>query len=139
MSVDATRRVMDGYLTALFNGGDFGEFFTDEVSWTTMETGDRVVGREPVRQYITALHTTIFDAHPEVRATGTADGYAFIEADFVGTHIGEFAGVAPTGAQVRVSYSVGYDVTEAGITALRVYLPVGQLIAQVQAAQLADA
>jgi hypothetical protein len=38
-------------------------------------------------------------------------------------HTGEFAGIAPTGASLRVPYSVFYDVTDAGITALRAYMP----------------
>jgi predicted ester cyclase len=36
----------------------------------------------------------------------TDDGKAAIEADFAGTHVGEFAGIQPTGRMVRVPYSV---------------------------------
>lgn len=139
MSVESTKKIMDGYFAALLNGGDFGQFFTEDVEWTTTETGDHVTGRAAVRDYIVALHTQIFDAHPEFKAWGNVDGYAFVEADFVGTHIGDFAGIAPTGAAVRVPYSVAYDVVDAGISALRAYMPVGVLIAQVQAARLANA
>ena len=51
------------------------------------------------------------------------EGKAAIEADFVGTHTGEFAGVAPTGRAVRVPYSVIYDLRGDQISALRIYLP----------------
>ena len=133
MSVEATTRIMKGYFEALMNKGDFSEFFTEDVVWTTMETGEEVKGRTEVRDYIVALHTVMFDAHPELHAFGSADGYAFVEGVFVGTHIGELAGIAPTGAEVRVPYCVAYDVADEGIRALRGYLSLQMLITQVQA------
>jgi predicted ester cyclase len=75
--------------------------------------------REAVRDFIVALHRELFDAMPEVRSVGLADGMAALEANFVGVHRGEFAGIAPTGASARVPYCVFYDVGEQGITALR--------------------
>lgn len=137
MSLEATTQTINSYLDALLNGGDFGQFFTDEVRWTTMETGDEIQGREAVRDFIVALHRELFDAKPEVRSVGIADGLAALEADFVGVHTGEFAGIAPTGAAVRVPYCVFYDVGEAGITALRAYMPVRQMVAELEAAAAA--
>jgi predicted ester cyclase len=54
-----------------------------------------------------------------------------LEADFVGTHIGEFQGVPATGNAVRVPYAVVYDVDGGRIVALRVYLPMHALMAQI--------
>jgi hypothetical protein len=105
MSLEATTQTINSYLDALLNGGDFGQFFTDNVRWTTMETGDEIQGREAVRGFIVALHRELFDAKPELRSIGIADGLAALEADFVGVHTGEFAGIAPTGAAVRVPYA----------------------------------
>ena len=133
MSLEATTRTMNSYVEALLNGGDVGQFFTDDVQWTTIETGDQIIGRQAVRDYIVSLHSKLFDAHPEVKNVAIADGIVALEADFVGTHTGEFAGIAPTGAAVRVPYCVFYDVDDAGIRALRVYLPVRQMVAQLQA------
>ena len=62
MSIEATTRIMNGYFEALLGGGDFSQYFTDDVSWTTMETGDQVSGRESVRNLIVTLHTETFDA-----------------------------------------------------------------------------
>jgi predicted ester cyclase len=137
MSLEASKRTIDSYLNALLNGGDFGQFFTDDVHWTTMETGDEIQGRDAVRDFIVALHRELFDAKPEVRSVAITDGLAALEADFVGVHTGEFAGIAPTGAAVRVPYCVFYDMDEDGITALRAYMPVRQLIAELEAAATA--
>jgi steroid delta-isomerase-like uncharacterized protein len=129
---DATRQTIDGYLDALLNGGDFPAFFADDVLWTTMETGEEIRGRDAVAEFITSLHTQIFDAHPELRGVLAENGKAYLEADFVGTHIADFAGIPATGAKVRVPYCVAYDIDGARITALRAYLPLGVLIAQLQ-------
>ena len=58
------------------------------------------------------------------------DDKAAIEADFVGTHTGEFADVQPTGRAVRVPYSVLYDLRDNQISKLRIYFPMGQLVEQ---------
>ena len=137
MSVEATTRIMDGYFEALLGGGDFGQYFTDDVSWTTMETGDQVFGREAVKNLIVTLHTEIFDAHPELKRSAITDGYAFVEADFVGTHTGQFADIAPTGAAIRVAYCVAYDVVDHGIQALRGYIPMLLIRQQLQQATAA--
>jgi predicted ester cyclase len=135
MSVESTARVMNEYVEALLNGGDFARFFADDVSWLTVETGDRIQGRDAVRDYIVAFHTQLFDAHPEVKTVAVGDGVAGLELDFVGTHTGEFAGIPPTGASLRVPYTMFYDVGEDGIEALRGYLPIGEMVAQLQVAR----
>jgi transcriptional regulator with XRE-family HTH domain len=43
------------------------------------------------------------------------------QADFVGRHTGEFAGIPATGREVRVPYSVHYDLNNGDISALRIY------------------
>ena len=135
MSVaSSTESTMRGYLDALLDRGDFAAFFSDDVLWTTMETGDEIRGREPVRDYIVAMHTQVFDASPEVRSLTVGEGMAAIEAVFVGTHTGEFAGLAPTGAAVRLPYVVVYEVASERITALRAYVSLAGLKAQIEAA-----
>ena len=97
MSVEETERMVREYLDVLLSGGDFASFFAEDVLWTTMETGDQVRGRDAVRDFIVTLHSRWFDASPEIKNVTVADGVAALEAVFVGTHIGEFAGVAATG------------------------------------------
>lgn len=132
MSLEATKRIMNDYLQALLNGGDFGQYFTPDVLWTTVETGDTISGREAVREFIVALHTQLFEAQPEVVRVAIDDGVAALEAVFVGTHIAEFAGVEPMSASVRLPYTVFYDVTDEGISELRAYISVRALIEQIQ-------
>ena len=95
MSVESTTQVMNDYLDALLKQEDFGRFFADDVLWTTTETGDEVKGRDAVRDFIVAIHTQIFEARPEFTGLTVGDGKATLEANFVGTHTGEFAGSPP--------------------------------------------
>ena len=52
MSLEATTQTMNSYFESLLNGGEFDKFFTDDVEWTTLETGDKVTGRQAVRGYV---------------------------------------------------------------------------------------
>ena len=129
MADDDTRRVMDAYLEALRSGGDFASFYAPDVVWTFMEDGGQVHGREAVRDLVVGMHTQAFTAHLELRGLLVGNGTAMLEAVFVGTHTGEFMGIPPTGLEVRKPYSVGYDVAEGSITALRAYFPTASLVA----------
>ncbi|WP_150308235.1 ester cyclase [Planctomonas psychrotolerans] len=131
MSRDETTQLMNAYFEALLNGGDFAQYYAPDILWTTMETGDTMRGRDAVRSFIVALHTRMFDAHPEMRHLAVGDGVAAVEMVFVGTHIGDFGGVPASGSRVRLPYTVFYDVTEAGITELRAYVSIRALIDQI--------
>jgi steroid delta-isomerase-like uncharacterized protein len=132
MSVEETERTLHGYLDALLGGGDFASFFADEVSWTTMETGEQVNGREAVRDFIIALHSQFFEASPELGTVITGDGVAGLEAVFVGTHIAEFAGIPATGVSIRLHYSVFYEISAGKIDSLRAYFPILALVQQLR-------
>jgi ketosteroid isomerase-like protein len=137
MSVAETRTTLDGYMHALLTGGDFGAFFSDDVVWTTMETGEEIRGRGAVRDFIVGLHTQLFHATPEVRGLAIGDGVAGLEAVFIGEHVSEFAGIPPKGARVRLPYTVFYDVEGGSITALRAYLSITALTQQLRAGDTA--
>ena len=81
--------------------------------------------------FIRYMHEQAFDARPELKNLLIDEGKAALEADFVGTHTGEFAGVAPTGRAVRVPYSVIYDLRGDQISNLRIYLPLSVLVEQI--------
>jgi steroid delta-isomerase-like uncharacterized protein len=132
MSVEATAATMRSYLEALLARGEFADYFTDDVTWTIVGTDQQVQGREPVRDFLTWMHTQAFDAHPKVKTLVVGDGQAVLEADFVGTHTGEFLGMAATGRSVQVPYCVVYDLRDGKLAALRAYIPMDLFAQQVR-------
>ena len=70
----------------------------------------------------------------ETRSRIYAENQAVLEADFVGTHIGTFAGIPATRRKVRVPLCVVYDLEEGKIKRGRVYLEVPVLLRQLGAA-----
>ena len=128
--MSSERQVMQDYIDALVKRADFTTYFTDDVVVTLEWTDQRAEGREAAGQMIRYVHEDAFDARAEVKNLLTEAGKAAIEADFVGTHTGEFAGIEPTGRAVRVPYSVVYDLRGDQISALRIYLPMSPLIEQ---------
>jgi predicted ester cyclase len=134
MSADRVRNTMHDYVEALLARDDFARFFADDMQFEVVGTDQRSEGAAAAEQAIRFLHEIAFDAHPELGNVLVDDHGAAAEATFVGTHIAEFAGVAATGADVRVPYSVFYDVDGDRITALRIYMAMDQLVGQVSAA-----
>jgi predicted ester cyclase len=126
----AERKVMQEYIDALVKRADYPVYFTGDVVATFEGTDQRAVGREAAGQLIRYVHEGAFDARPELKNLLVDDGKAAIEADFVGTHTGEFAGIQPTGRPVRVPYSVVYDIRGDQISALRIYFPMSLLLEQ---------
>ena len=123
MSAETTAETMRSYLDALLARGDFAEYYTDEVTWTTVGADQELQGRQPVQEFLMWMHTQAFDAHPKVKTLVVGDGQAALEADFVGTHTGEFLGMPATSKRVQVPYCVVYDLQDDKITALRAYIP----------------
>jgi predicted ester cyclase len=124
------RQVMQEYLDTLVKRGDYAVLFTDDVVASFEGTDQRADGREAAEQLIRYVHEVAFDARPELKNLLVDDGKAAIEADFVGTHTAEFAGLQPVGREVRVPYSVIYDLRGDKISALRIYFPMSLLIEQ---------
>lgn len=119
----AGHTTMDGYIHALTSGGDYSAFLTDDVVLDMVGTGQSARGRAEVVAFIRYAHQEAFDASLALRSL-VVDGdgrRAAVEAHFVGRHIAEFAGIPATGRQVRVPYAVHYDLTDDGISALRIY------------------
>ena len=123
MSMEMTAQTMRSYLDALLARDNFADYFTDDVTWTTVGADQELQGRQPVRDFLIWMHTQAFDAHPKVKTLVVGDGQAALEADFVGTHTGEFLGIPATGKSVQVPYCVVYDLRDDKIAALRAYIP----------------
>lgn len=114
---------IDGYVQALSTRSSFADFFTDDVTLDMVGAGQSAQGRAQVEGFIRFAHEQAFDGRPELKSKIVdPDGSrAALEFDFVGRHTGEFAGIPATGRNVRVPYSVHYDLTDGGISALRIY------------------
>jgi predicted ester cyclase len=124
------RQVMQDYIDTLVKRGDYTVYFADDIVASFEGTDQTAVGRDRAGQLIRYVHEVAFDARPELKNLLVDDGKAALEADFAGTHTGEFAGIQPTGRTVRVPYSVVYDLRGDKISGLRIYFPMSLLIEQ---------
>jgi predicted ester cyclase len=120
------------FLDALVVGGQYGDHLADQVTHTLMETGEVTRGREAVVGLIDHLYRQAFAGSAVVRGLVVEGGRASLEAEFVGRHVGEFAGISPTGRSVRVPFAVAYDLDAGTIAALRIYLPMDALVRQIR-------
>ena len=116
VSAESTRRLMRDYFDVMGAGGDIADFFSEDVTWVNMESGEQFTGPAAVRDYITALHTRLFDATSHGRSLDVTDAHAFLEGEFVGTS-----------TDVRVPFCLVYDVGDTGIMAMRLYVSFGSL------------
>ena len=127
MSLEGTRKAMMKYFDS--NHADLSMMAPDVV-FKNMTTGDEHRGPDSVKQMLNYIYHTAFDAHAEIKNTMFTDGKAVFEADFVGKHIGEFAGVPATGKSVRVPLCIVYDLENDEIKRGRVYMEMPVLFQQ---------
>ena len=127
MTVESTRNVVTKYLNS--NHSDVS-MMAEDVVFTHMATGQEHHGPDGVLQMLNYFYHTAFAAKAETRNTIFADGKALFEGDFVGTHIGEFAGIPATNKPVRVPLCVVYDHERDQIKRGRVYFEMPVLLRQ---------
>lgn len=130
MSVERTRDAMERYLNSAHRDLSM---MAEDVVFTAMATGEEHRGVEGVRRMLEHVYHQAFDATAETRNRIYAENHAVLEADFVGTHIGAFAGVPATNRQVRVPLCVVYDLRDGKIVRGRVYLEIPVLLRQLGA------
>jgi hypothetical protein len=133
MSVQQTEETMAAYFQDLLGGGPYVRHFADEMVMSLMWTDQVAHGPAEAERMIDLMHKQAFAAMPVVKITCVGAGHAYAEIDFVAKHIGEFAQVAAAGKEVNVPYCVAYDLAEGKITALRLYLPMQELLRQIGA------
>lgn len=127
MSIERTRQVMNRYWDSDHKDVSM---MADDVVFTHMATGDEHRGPDAVRGMLDYMYRQAFNATAEIRTKVCSEDHAMIEADFVGTHTGEFAGIAATGRQVRVPFCVIYDLADDRITGGRVYMEMPVMMRQ---------
>jgi hypothetical protein len=116
MPTEQTKSIMHAYFEAM-GRGEFKQFFTEEVTWTTIESGDVVHGPSLVQNAIIVLHSQLSDVH--TRRLVEFEGAAYIEGDAIGALTGK-----------RVSYCIAYDLHEDRIMAGRAYGPLAAMTPQ---------
>ena len=126
MSVEKTQEIVLGYLS-----GHNPEALAEDAVFTMMGDGSEDKGREAIAQKLQYFYSIAFDARFESINTIFGDGHAVTEGHMVGKHIGEFAGIPPTGKVVRVPMCVSYDVENDQIQRARVYFLISTLMQQI--------
>ena len=127
MSVDSTREVVTKYLNSKHSDVSM---MADDVVFTNMASGQEHRSPDGVLQMLNYFYHVAFDATAETKNTIFADGKAVLEGDFVGKHIGEFAGIPATNKHVRVPLCVVYDLEDDLIKRGRVYFEMPVLLQQ---------
>src|SRR5829696_5275471 len=127
MSTDRTREAMNRYWDSQHQDLSM---MAEDVVFTHMATGDEHHGPDAIRGMLNYMYHQAFDARAEERSRIIAENQAVVEGDFVGKHIGEFAGIPATGRQVRVPLCVVYDLEDGLIRRARVYLEMPVLMRQ---------
>jgi steroid delta-isomerase-like uncharacterized protein len=131
MTTERTRETMQAYADALLSFGDYARYLADDVTMTFMGTDRSIKGRDAVRQLITHVHEQAFSSAIEVKSLVCGGDQAMIEAEFIGTHIGDFEGVPANLRPVRVPYTAAYTLADGRITSLRMYFPFELLMRQI--------
>ncbi len=127
MPIDRTREVMSRYWDSEHRDVSM---MADDVVFTHMATGDEHRGPDAVLRMLDYMYRQAFDATAEIRTRICGESQAVLEAEFVGKHIGEFAGIPATGRAVRVPLCVVYDLEADRIKRARVYLEMPVLMRQ---------
>lgn len=98
------------------------KYLTEDTVFIDMGTNELTIGREAVGNMLHHIYHVAFDAHAEITNTIITDNKAVLEANFIGKHIGDFAGIAATNKSVNVPLCVVYDLENNLIKMARIYL-----------------
>ena len=127
MSIESTRKVMEQYESSEHSDVSM---MAEDVVFTIMATGQQHKGPDGVLGMLNYFYHIAFEATAPTKNFFVADGKAVLEADFIGKHIGEFAGIPATGKNVNVPLCVVYDLENDQIKRGRVYFEMPALMAQ---------
>jgi SnoaL-like domain len=119
MSLDQTKRIMESYFNTMGAGEDFSKFYTADVRWIMVDSGQEVHGPSEVRDYILALHSKMF-GHQQ-RNLVVSDGHAYLEGDCVDQ---------PGETQPRYVYCLVYDLDDDRISDMRCYGSIARLMTE---------
>lgn len=127
MSIESTRETMQSYFNSEHSDVSM---MADDVVFTVMATGQEHQGHDGVLGMLNYFYHVAFDATAATRTTLFGENSAMIESEFIGKHIGEFAGIQATGKDVRVPLCVVYDLENDKIKYGRIYFEMPALFQQ---------
>jgi|GEM_PF-1993492 len=126
---EQTRQVLEAY----WKSHD-PKYVAEDAVFTMLPTGEEIRGRAAIAKHLDEFYHKSLTAHAEVVSSMFSDNKGLLEAMVVGTHTGEFAGIAATGKNVRVPLAVSYEVEGGLIRRARIYMLVNVLLAQISPA-----
>ena len=124
----STREVLEAYWKT-----HDASYVAEDAVFTMMPTGEEIRGREAIARHLAGFYHGALDARAEHVSSIVSGAKGLLEANVVGTHTGDFAGIAATGRSVRVPLAVSYEVRDGLIRTARIYLMVNVLIEQLRA------
>ena len=98
------------------------QYVTEDAVFTHMSSGDKTVGRQAIKQMLHYIYHVAFDARAEIKNKVITESKALLEMNFIGRHIGEFAGMAATNKKVNVPTIIAYELENGLIKQARVYM-----------------
>ena len=87
-------------------------------------------GADEVMEYYRASRGAFPDQRNEIHSLRHADDAVIVEFDLLGTHLGEFLGVAPTGSAFRTRMAAIFEFDHDRITCERIYFDAGTILRQ---------
>ena len=93
----------------------------DHPRYELVGSGQVYDGEDQVRRYFAASRAAFPDQRNELHSLRHADDAVVVEFDLLGTHLGEFAGFAPTGRTFRCRMAAIFEFVGDRITCERVY------------------
>ena len=109
------------------------QYVAEDAVFTSMNTGEKTVGRKAIGEMLHYIYHVAFDARAETKNIVVTENKALLEGDFIGKHIGEFAGIPATNKNVNVPLCVTYELENGLIKEGRVYFLMDVMMAQLNA------
>ena len=93
----------------------------DHPRYELVGTGQVFDGEEQVREYYAASRAAFPDQRNEIHTLRHTDDAVIVEFDLLGTHLGDFAGFAPTGRTFRCRMAAIFEFDGDRIVCERIY------------------
>lgn len=110
--------------------------FDGHPRYEIMPTGQVFDGADAVMDYYRTTRTAFPDQRHENARFHVADDTVIVEFDLLGTNLGEFYGLPPTGKSFRVPVIAVFFFEGEGIINERVYFDSASLVTQIGRAEL---